>query len=147
MAQPNDVVVSLGSSGFRTEITARGHTLIADEPIEAGGGNEGPTPYDFLAASLGACTAMTLRIYADRREWPLEGVRVTLRHSRVYETDCEECASRPVGIDQLERDIELTGPLTEEQHAGLIRIADRCPVGQTLERGVRVVPARGTAST
>lgn len=147
MAQPNDVVISVGPTGFRTEITARGHTLIADEPIEVGGGNEGPTPYDYLAASLGACTAMTLRIYANRREWPLEGVRITMRHSRVHEKDCEDCASRPVGIDQLEREIELSGPLTEEQHAGLMRIADRCPVAQTLERGVRVVPARPVSPT
>lgn len=142
MAQPNEVLVRAGESGFRTEILARGHTLVADEPVEVGGTGEGPTPYDYLAAALGACTAMTIRMYADRRGWPLEGVSVRLRHSRVHEKDCEECDARPVGIDQLERDVELSGPLTDEQHEGLLRIADRCPVGQTLARGIRVVPAQ-----
>jgi putative redox protein len=82
---------------------------------------------------------MTIRIVADRRGWPLEGVTVRLTHSRVHEKDCEQCESAKVGIDQLERSIELAGDLTEEQRAGLLRIADRCPVGQTLTRGVRIV--------
>ena len=93
MAELNEVVVRIGESGFRTEIAARGHSLIADEPVALGGGDEGPTPYDYLAASLGACVAMTLRIYADRRGWPLEGLIVRLAHSRVHEEDCEHCDS------------------------------------------------------
>jgi putative redox protein len=84
---------------------------------------------------------MTIRMYADRRGWPLDGVTVRLKHSRVHEKDCENCESEKVGIDQLSRVIEFSGDLTEEQRAGLIRIADRCPVGQTLTRGVRIVPA------
>ena len=142
MAKPNEVIVRGGESGFVTQIMARGHELIADEPVEIGGTELGPTPYDYLLASLGACTAMTLRIYADRREWPLEGVTIRLWQNRVYEKDCEECDVKHVGIDQVEREIEFTGPLTEEQQEGLLRITDRCPVGQTLGRGIRIAPAR-----
>jgi putative redox protein len=142
MAKPNEVIVRGGERGFATEIMARGHMLIADEPAALGGTEMGPTPYDYLLASLGACTVMTLRIYADRRGWPLESVTIRLWQNRVYEKDCEECDVKPVGIDQVEREIELAGPLTEEQQEGLLRIADRCPVGQTLSRGIRIAPAR-----
>jgi putative redox protein len=139
MAQPNEVAVHIGKSGFRTEISARGHTIVADEPASLGGTDTGPTPYDYLAAGLGACTAMTMRMYADRRGWPLEGVTVRLTHSRVHEKDCEHCEREKVGIDQFARSIELSGDLTDDQRAGLLRVADRCPVGQTLTRGVRIV--------
>lgn len=139
MTRSNDVEVRIGGSGFRTDITVRGHALVADEPVEVGGTDEGPTPYDYLAAALGACTAITIRMVADRRGWPLDGVTVRLTHSRVHERDCEQCEAASVGIDQLARSIEFTGDLTEEQRAGLIQIADRCPVGQTLTRGVRIV--------
>ena len=142
MAMPNEVIVRGGERGFVTRIMARGHELIADEPVAVGGTELGPTPYDYLLASLGACTAMTLRIYADRRGWPLEGVTVRLWQNRVYEKDCEECDVKSVGIDQVEREIDLAGPLTEEQQEGLLRVADRCPVGQTLARGIRIAPAR-----
>jgi putative redox protein len=139
MEHPNEVEVRLGASGFRAEISARGHTLVADEPLAFGGTDEGPTPYDYLTAALGACTAMTIRIFADRRGWPLEGVTVRLIHSRIHEKDCERCDVQAVGIDQISRRIELSGALTEEQRAGLLRIAERCPVEQTLARGIRVV--------
>ena len=138
MREPHEVVVRLGAAGFRTEIEAGQHALVADEPVEVGGTNGGPTPYDLLAASLGSCTAMTIRIVAERRGWPLEGVVVGLRHRRVHEKDCETCATERVGIDQFDRWIELSGPLTEDQRAALLQIADRCPVGQTLTRGVRI---------
>ena len=142
MAKPNEVIVRGGERGFVTEILARGHKLIADEPAAAGGTDMGPTPYDFLLAALGSCTAMTLRMFADRRKWPLESVTVRLWQSRVYEKDCEECDVKSVGIDQIEREIEFAGPLTEEQREGLLRIADRCPVSQTISRGIQVAPAR-----
>lgn len=82
---------------------------------------------------------MTIRMYADRRKWPLDDVTVRVTHSRSHEQDCEECPTQPVGIDQFARSIEFAGDLTEEQRAGLLQVADRCPVGQTLERGVRIV--------
>jgi putative redox protein len=129
----------VGAQGYRGEVSAGDHTFVADEPVALGGTNAGPTPYDYLAAALGTCTAMTIRMYADRRVWPLDAVTVRLTHSRVHQKDCTECEAQTVGIDQFARSIELAGDLTEEQRAGLLRVADRCPVGQTLERGVRIV--------
>ena len=140
MVEPSAVTVRVGESGYRAEIDARGHTFVADEPVALGGTDEGPTPYDYLVAALGACTAMTVRMYADRRGWPLDGVSVRLTHRRVHKEDCEACPAQQVGIDELAREIELSGDLTDEQRAGLLRVADRCPVGQTLARGIRVVP-------
>lgn len=133
-----DRVVTRTREGFRTEIQARGHTFVADEPISAGGRDEGPTPYDLLVAGLGACTGMTLRMYADRKGWPLEETIVHLRHSKIYGEDSD--AERPAGkIDQIERDIEVIGPLDDEQRARLLEIANRCPVHRTLESDIRVV--------
>lgn len=140
MAQ-SDVVVTIGKSGFQTTVQAGEHTFTADEPKSVGGTNQGPSPYDYLIAALGACTAMTVRMYADREKWPLDSVKVTLGHSRIHEKDCEECEERDVGLDQIERSVELSGDLTEEQHLRLIKVADRCPVGQSLERGVRILPS------
>jgi len=98
----------------------------------------GPTPYDLLAAALGACTTMTLRMYADRKEWPLEEAIVRLEHSRIHAEDDEECEDCDVRIDHLERRLELVGPLDKEQRARLLEIADRCPVHRTLTAGVRI---------
>ena len=132
------VVVRLGRSGFRTEIDAGGHTLIADEPVAAGGSDEGATPYDLVLAALGACTAMTLRMYADRQQWPLESVVVGLHHSRSHAEDDKHCETRPARLDQIERTLEISGPLTHEQRVKLAEIAERCPVHRTLDAGVRI---------
>ena len=133
------VVARVGASGFRAELEARTHGLIADEPTSFGGSDRGPTPYEYLLFSLGSCMAMTLRVYADRKGWPLEGVEVRLRSARSHEKDCEKCETEKVGITQIERTIEFAGTLTEDQRGRLLQIADRCPVKQTLERGIRVV--------
>jgi putative redox protein len=138
---PSVVVVHASAGGLRTEIEVRGHRSIADEPSNAGGTDEGPTPYELLSAALGACVAMTIRLYADRKGWPVEGVTVRLRHSKVWEKDCQDCDEAPVGVDRIERKIELQGPLTDEQRTRILAIADRCPVKQTLERGIRIVAA------
>lgn len=132
------VVARVGGAGFRTELVAGGHPLIADEPEEMGGTDEGPSPYDLLAASLGACTAMTLRMYADRKDWPLDGVTVRLSHRKCHGEDDRSCEAEDVGVDVIERRLDLEGPLSEEQRRRLEAIADRCPVHQTLERGIRV---------
>ncbi len=114
------------------EIVARRHRLAADEPAELGGTDTGPTPYELVLAGLGACTSMTLRLYADRKGFPLEGVRVRLRHSKVHALDCAACETKEGKIDRIEREIEVLGPLTEEQQARLLEIADKCPVHRTL---------------
>jgi putative redox protein len=136
---PSEVVVRSGAGGLRTEVAVRAHGLVADEPLASGGTDAGPTPYELLSAALGTCIAMTVRLYADRKGWPLEGVVVRLRHSKVWEKDCEDCDKAPVGVDRIEREIELEGPLDDEQRQRILAIADRCPVKQTLTRGVRIV--------
>ena len=133
------ISASVGAHGFRTELAARSHTFVADEPTSLGGTDSGPTPYEYLLAALAGCMAMTLRMYADRKRWPLEGVQVQLRTGRVHETDCENCETEDVGINRIERRIVLRGPLSDEQRARMMAIADRCPVKQTLERTLRVV--------
>jgi uncharacterized OsmC-like protein len=139
-SSPNDGWVDsrTGPEGFRTEVTVGAHTLVADEPKSVGGAGGGPTPYDYLLASVGACTAMTLRMYASRKGWPLEEAVVRLRNARSHAADCENCETQAVGIRRLERQIELKGPLTAEQRERLLAIADRCPVKQTIERGIKI---------
>ena len=129
------VVVTGGGAGggFATEIDVRGHRLTADEPESLGGTDTGPNPYDLLLAALGACTSMTLGMYARRKQWPLKGVRVTLSHSRIYAEDCADCATQTGRIDRIERQIEVAGDLDAGQRARLLEIADRCPVHRTLE--------------
>lgn len=127
----SEVIVS--SDGFlKQQVTAGAHRLIADEPREAGGSDAGPDPYSFLLAALGACTSMTLQLYAKRKGIPLEKVQVSLRNSRVYAKDCENCESKEGKIEEIERYISLTGPLTDEQRHRLLEIASRCPVHKTL---------------
>ena len=126
------------ASGFQTEIRAGDHVFLADEPLAVGGTDAGPTPYDYLLGALGACTAMTLRMYAGRKGWPLEEVLVWLRNARSHAADCEDCEAKPVGFRRLERRIELRGPLTDEQRRRLLEIADRCPVKQTLGQGITI---------
>ena len=131
-------VVARTGEGLRTEMEACGHALVADEPKSLGGTDAGPTPYDYLLAALGGCTAMTLRMYADRKGWPLESVTVRLSQERIHATDCEECETEEGRIDRIEREIELEGPLEEEQRRRLLEIADMCPVHRTLDSEVVV---------
>ena len=132
-----EVIVS--SIGYlKQQITAGTHTLIADEPREAGGSDAGPDPYSLLLAALGACTAMTLQIYARRKEWPLEKVEVRLRHSRIHAEDCVDCETKAGYVDRIERYISLRGPLSEEQKARLLEIAQRCPVHKTLTSEISI---------
>jgi putative redox protein len=133
-----EVIVS--SVGYlKQEITAGAHKLVADEPREVGGTDEGPDPYSLLLAALGACTSMTLQMYAKRKGWPLEKVEVSLRHSRIYAADCDVCMTKEGKISRIERYISLTGPLTDEQKAQLLKIAERCPVHQTLTSEVSII--------
>jgi len=126
------VVVRGSAAGFAQEIHAGPHRLHADEPASAGGTDSGPSPYDLLLAALGACTSMTVAMYARRKAWPLDEVTVHLRHSKIYATDCAECETKEGMLDRIERDIHFAGQLTEEQRSKLLEIANKCPVHRTL---------------
>jgi uncharacterized OsmC-like protein/alpha-beta hydrolase superfamily lysophospholipase len=132
------VVTGAGEGIFPQLISAHGHALRADEPVEVGGTDSGPGPYDFLLAGLGACTAMTLRLYAERKKWPLENVEVTLRHSKVHAADCTDCENKAEKLDRIERTLRLTGSLDAEQKKRLMEIADKCPVHRTLTSEIRI---------
>ena len=119
------------------DVRAGRHRLRADEP-EGKGDDTGPTPYDLLLAGLGACTSMTLRMYADRKEWPLEGVAVHLNHDRIHARDCEDCETTEGMVDHIDRVVELRGPLSDEQRSRLLEIADKCPVHRTLVGEVHI---------
>ena len=142
----NEVRVKLTmKEGFRTQITAGAHTLIADEPKEAGGTDEGPSPYELLLAALGACTAMTLKMYVERKNLPITDVEVSLTFDRIHIDDCESCVKEERLNDQevqhISRLIYVTGDVTEEQKDRLLYIAGRCPVHVTLHSNPHVEDA------
>ncbi|MFA0961706.1 alpha/beta fold hydrolase [Roseivirga sp. BDSF3-8] len=128
----SQTVTSTGNEGFLTEIQSDQHSFMADEPVSVGGTDLGPTPYDLLTASLGACTGMTLRMYADRKGLNLEEVRVHVQHAHKHADDCTECQKPGSRIDQITRKIELIGELNEEEKKKLLEIADKCPVHRTM---------------
>jgi putative redox protein len=117
---------------FEQSVIAGQHRYLADEPISAGGNGSGPSPYEYLLAGLGACTAMTIRLYADLKKIPLDRVAVLLRHDKIHAADCAECETREGKIDRIEREVTLEGELSTEQRARLMEIADKCPVHRTL---------------
>jgi uncharacterized OsmC-like protein/pimeloyl-ACP methyl ester carboxylesterase len=133
-----EVTVHIGRDHYYADIYAAGHTLAADESMAAGGGDQAPSPYELLAAALGACTVITLRMYADRKQWPLEEVQVRLRHEKVYASDCAGCENTPAKLDHIDRAITLVGELDAGQRQRLLEIADKCPVHKTLQERVRV---------
>jgi uncharacterized OsmC-like protein len=144
-----DVLVRGNARSFRQEIVAGKHSLVADEPVSAGGGDAGPDPYDYLLAALGVCTSMTVGLYARRKQFPLENITVSLWHSRIYAMDCEECETKEGMLDRMDVEVELTGPLSAEQHDKLMEIAAKCPVHRTLtsEINVRLRAAQKSASS
>ena len=133
-----DVVVRGNASGFAQEVTVGQYTLRVDEPISAGGTESAPDPYDYLLAALGSCTSMTIGWYARHHKIPLENVTVSLRHSRIHAQDCAECATKNGLLDRIDLDIQLTGPITPEQHAKLMEIAGKCPVHRTLKSEIDI---------
>lgn len=132
------VVSENGIGRLSQDVTVGAHVFAADEPESVGGADTGPTPYQLLSAALGACTSMTMRLYADRKEWPLERAAVVVRHDKIHAKDCEECETREGKVDEFVREIELTGPLDGEQRQRLLEIAEKCPVHRTLHSEVTV---------
>jgi uncharacterized OsmC-like protein len=132
------VVVRGSAAGFAQEIVAGPHRMAADEPVSVGGTDTGPSPYDFLLAALGACTSITVGMYARRKGWPLEEVTVNLRHAKIHASDCAECETREGMLDRIERDIHFAGSLTNEQRSKLLEIANKCPVHRTLTSEIAI---------
>lgn len=133
-----EAVVHGSAKGFTQEVTVAGHRLVVDEPREFGGNDTGPSPYDLLISALGACTSMTVSLYARRKQWPLEAVTVRLRHAKIHATDCEDCDMKVGMLDGIERDVELHGDLSVEQRAQLLEIANKCPVHKTLTSEINI---------
>lgn len=131
-------VVEADPNGFLQDVHLGPHHLKADEPVSFGGTDLGPSPYQYLAAGLGACTSMTIRMYARRKGWDLRGVSVDVSHEKRHATDCKNCDAGEK-IDAFMRDITLTGDLTTDQRAKLLAIADKCPVHRTLEAQAQII--------
>ncbi|HEX2567870.1 MAG TPA: bifunctional alpha/beta hydrolase/OsmC family protein [Burkholderiales bacterium] len=138
---PGVRVVEAGNGKFAQDIYAGRHRLRADEPLSAGGADSGPSPYDLLLAAVGACTAMTIRLYADQKKIPLERVAVELAHEKIHAADCADCETREGRVDRIERIVTLEGALDDAQRARLLEIANRCPVHRTLHSEV-LIPTR-----
>jgi putative redox protein len=142
--EPGTVVVTASGDGTYTQLVSTpGHTLLVDEPGSVGGADAGPNPYELLLASLGSCTAITLRMYADRKGIPLTGATIRLRHDRVHAEDCEKCETERGLLSRITREIELAGDLDDGQRAKLMLIADKCPVHRTLSSEI-VIETRET---
>ncbi len=138
--EPGFVTVQETRQGrFQQMISVGAHRLIADEPVAVGGQDSGPGPYDFLLAGLGACTSMTMRMYAERKALPVERITVTLSHKKIHASDCADCETKDGKIDRIERLIAMEGQLDSEQRAKLMEIADKCPVHRTLESEISIV--------
>src|SRR5690606_7159107 len=135
---PGSVVVTERKGKLARCIYTAGHSLHADEPASLGGGDEGPNPYELLLAALGACTSITVRMYAARKGLPLEDIRVELSHSRIHARDCEECETKEGFVDRIDKRITLKGDLTDAEKARLLEIADRCPVQRMLTNAIIV---------
>ena len=138
-AARNVVVRETRAGKFQQTVTSGPHQMLADEPVTAGGEDTGPGPYDFVLAGLGACTSMTMRMYADRKSLPLDRITVTLKHSKIHAEDCAECETKEGMLDQIDRVIAIEGALDADQRKRLMEIADKCPVHRTLTSEIRIV--------
>jgi putative redox protein len=145
--QSPDVVVRGAANGFRQEVESGSHRFTADEPTDVGGTDAAPGPYEYLLAALGACTSMTVGLYARTRKWPLEDVQVSLRHARIHSKDCAECETKEGMLHRIELQVQLTGDLTAEQRAKLMEIAHKCPVHRTLKGEIDIRISAGDGAT
>jgi uncharacterized OsmC-like protein len=133
-----DIVVRGTSLDFLQDVTTGRHHLRSDEPVASGGQDAAPGPYDYLLVALGVCTSMTVGLFARRKKWPLQNIVVSLWHSRIHAQDCADCETKEGMLDRINLSIELTGPLTREQHAKLIEISEKCPVHRTLKSEINI---------
>src|SRR5881227_732636 len=138
MPEEPPVIVHGDATGFAQKIEIGPYQLVADEPVSYGGTDTGASPYDLLLAALGACTSMTIGLYARKRGWPLEKITVSLRQSKIHAEDCDDCETKEGKVDRIWREIHLEGSLTDEQRAKLMEIADKCPVHQTLTAEINI---------
>jgi putative redox protein len=136
--KPPDVVVHGTANNFLQDVISGKYHLTADEPVDVGGGDAGPTPYDYLLTALGSCTSMTIGWYARKRNIPLKDIKVSLWQSRIHAKDCAECLTKEGMLDRLELEIELTGNLTPEQRSLLMEAAAKCPVHRTLTSEINI---------
>jgi uncharacterized OsmC-like protein len=132
------VIVRGTAADFAQKIEIGSNHINADEPVAFGGTDSGSSPYDLLLAALGACTSMTIGLYARKRGWRLDNITVSLRHSKIHARDCEECETKEGRIDRIELEVHLDGALTDEQRAKLMEIAEKCPVHQTLTSEINI---------
>ena len=132
------IVVRGDARTFQQQITAGRHQFVADEPVSVGGGDAGPDPYDYLLASLGVCTSMTVGYYARRNRWSLEQISVSLSHARIHARDCEECETKEGMVDRIDVEVELSGSLSDDQRAKLMEVAAKCPVHRTLTSEINI---------
>lgn len=132
------VVIENGDGPYGQLLLDGRHVFQADEPADVGGRDNGPGPYELLLMALGSCTAMTLRMYARQKGWPLDRVMVRLRHAKIYAQDCADCETKVGKVDRIERVVEIAGDLAPEQRARLLEIADKCPVHRTLTGEIKI---------
>ena len=141
-----NILVNSGLSAYVQDISIGPHQLLADEPAEAGGADAGPNPYELVMAGLGACTSMTVRMYAERRNWPLEKVQVELTFSRIHAVDCDDCSRKKGIVNRIEKRITFIGDLSEVQRQRLLHVANSCPVHRVLSRTIEITSKLNTGS-
>jgi len=132
------VIVHGTVKDFSQKIEIGSNKLTADEPVSFGGTDTGSSPYDLLLAALGACTSMTIGLYARKRGWPLKDITVSLRHSKIHAQDCDDCETKEGRIDRINLEIHLDGALSDEQRAKLMEVAGKCPVHETLTHEINI---------
>ncbi|HMS33786.1 MAG TPA: OsmC family protein [Ignavibacteria bacterium] len=138
MTEPANSVFIRNTQGYKIEIKCREHSLTADESMENGGTDTGPNPYELLLSSLGSCKAMTMRMYAHRKNIPLRNIIIRLSHNKIYAEDCENCETKVGKIDSIDVEIKLIGELTPEQRQSLLNISEKCPVHRTMMSEVKI---------
>jgi putative redox protein len=131
-------VIVRSRPGLSASIEVGDHRLLADEPVKVGGADAGPNPYDLLLSALGACTAITVRMYAQRKGWPLDAVEVRLSHDRIHAEDCAQCETREGYVQRISKSLSLQGPLDADQRQRLAEIAERCPVQRMLTHEIAI---------